>query len=390
MKTSEDFIIHNYDLKIKRILNRIKKELSKNNQRLIKKYHDEMIIHSLAKSTQAKQLQTILVLSRMLKKDWQTAKKSDIERISLKISQKFCDELGKETFYSYDHKKILKIFFRWMKLGSRNYPKVGDPPETRGIKTQMVLNKIARKDLITQKDRQKLLAACTGNLRDMAFIDCHLEAGTRPSEILNMRIHHVQFDEIGAILRVNGKTGTRIIRIIKSMPSLASWINAHPFKNDYDSPLWIILRHERFGIPLSYAAANAMVKRRAKSAGIKKRMNLHLFRHSSATESANYLTDAQMRERHGWSSYSKVPGRYVHLSHRDIDKAMIEHYGLTKKKRAKTPLECSICGNFNLPENDLCCKCGKALSLQAVTRLEKHRHALENISNKLKIPVFSE
>jgi len=277
-----------------------------------------------------------------------------------------------------------------MKLGSRNYLKVGDPPEIRGIKIQMVFNKIARKDLITDKDRQKLIDACAGNLRDIAFIDCHLEAGTRSSEILNLKIHHVQFDELGAILRVTGKTGTRIIRIIKSVPSLASWINVHPFKDNYDAPLWINLQNPRFGIPLSYSAAIAMVKRRAKNAGIKKRMNLHLFRHSSATESANYLTDAQMRERHGWSSYSRVPGRYVHLSHKDIDKAMMKHYGISKKQKIRTPIECQICGNYNLPENDICFKCGKALSLKAITRAEKQKHVLEDVFKELKIQVLSE
>lgn len=339
MKKSEDIIIHNYDLQIKRILKRVKNELSKNNQRIIKKYHQELIIQSLAKSTQVKQLQTILALSRMLKKDWKDAKKPDIERISIKISQKFCDHLGKETFYSYDHKKILRIFFRWLKLGSRSFPRVGDPPETKGIKTQIVFNNIARKDLITEKDRQKLLDACAANLRDRAFIDCHLEAGTRPSEILNLRVHHVYFDDLGAILKVNGKTGTRSIRIVKAAQSLSLWINVHPFKENYDAPLWIKLDSKRFGVPLSYAAANAMVKRRAKNAGIKKRMNLHLFRHSSATDAANYLIDAQMRERYGWSSYSKIPGRYIHLSQRDIDEAMMKHYGISNARIQKHSID---------------------------------------------------
>lgn len=390
MKKSDDVITYGYDWAIKNVLKKIKKELSKTNQKLIKKYHQEMIIQSLAKSTQLKQLQTILQLSRMLKKDWKDVKKSDIDKIALKISQRFGDELGKETFYSYDHKKILRIFFRWMKLGSRSYPKVGDPPETRGIKTQIVFNKIARKDLITQKDRQKLLEACAGNLRDRALIDCHLEAGTRPSEILNLRIHHIQFDELGAILKVNGKTGTRIIRIIKSVPSLASWISVHPFKDDYDAPLWINLRNQTFGTPLSYPSARAMIKRRAKKAGIKKKINLHLFRHSSATDAANYLTDAQMRERYGWSSYSRVPGRYVHLSHKDIDKAMMKHYGILKQKKKKVRIECRVCGNYNLPENDICYRCGKALSFNAIAREEKQRHILEDISRELKIPVILE
>ena len=39
------------------------------------------------------------------------------------------NEKGQETNYTYDHKKILKLFFRWFKLGSRDFKDVGDPAE---------------------------------------------------------------------------------------------------------------------------------------------------------------------------------------------------------------------------------------------------------------------
>lgn len=46
---------------------------------------------------------------------------------------------GKDTNYNYNHKKILRMFFRWLKLGNRDYKyclkkyKTGDPPETEDI-----------------------------------------------------------------------------------------------------------------------------------------------------------------------------------------------------------------------------------------------------------------
>ena len=384
---AQDQILHHYNTQIKRITNKIKKELSQNNQKLICKYHEEMIIHSLAKSTQVKQLQTMLTLSKMLKKDWKDTTKTDIRRIALLISKNFCDELGKETFYSYDHKKMLRIFFRWYKLGSRSYIEVGDPPETKQIRTHLVFNKLARADLITEEDRVKLLDSCAGNLRDRAFIDCHLEAGTRPGEILNLQIHHVHFDQLGATLQISGKTGTRIVRLIKSTPSLSSWLYVHPLRDDYDAPLWINTDKKRFGNALSYAAASAMVKRRAKNAKIKKRINLQLFRHSAATDAANYLTDAQMRDRHGWSSYSKVPGRYVHLTHKDVDNAMAEHYGLSKEiRKKKVPIQCKICDTKNHPNQEICWKCGKALSLKSVINI--NTKIFENISRHLSMPFY--
>lgn len=42
---------------------------------------------------------------------------------------------GQETSYTQDFKKVLKIFVRWLKLGSRNFNDVEDPPEIKHIKT---------------------------------------------------------------------------------------------------------------------------------------------------------------------------------------------------------------------------------------------------------------
>ncbi len=224
-------------------------------------------------------------------------------------------------------------------------------------------------------------------MRDRAFIDCHLEAGTRPGEILNLQICHVKFDKLGAILQISGKTGTRIVRLIQSVPSLASWISVHPFADDYDSPLWINMNKENFGNALTYAAANAMVKRRARIAKLKKPINLNLFRHSAATEAANYLTDAQMRERHGWSLYSKVPGKYVHLTHKDIDNALRKHYGISKETRKiTTPIKCRICETVNHQDQRICWKCGKTLSLRVLTQTNKKE--IGKLSQNLSISYY--
>ena len=76
---------------------------------------------------------------------------------------------GKETETSRDHKKVLKIFFRWYKLGSRSF-KVGDPIQTKGIKINRPEEKITREDLVTPTEESRLLHACGENARDRAFI----------------------------------------------------------------------------------------------------------------------------------------------------------------------------------------------------------------------------
>jgi hypothetical protein len=62
------------------------------------------------------------------------------------LVEEYADDSGQETNTSYDHKKILKIFFRWIKLGSREFQEVGDPDETRWIKPKRVKDNLSRED----------------------------------------------------------------------------------------------------------------------------------------------------------------------------------------------------------------------------------------------------
>jgi len=249
----KEFFIHDYDCKISNTYSLIEKELSPYNVQIIRKYDSELVKQSLAKATRLKHLQIMLNLTRFIKKDWEDVTKDDIDILVLKIVELYANDSGQETNTTWDHKKILKIFFRWFKLGSRSFREVGDPPETKPVKLRSVKDNIVREDLLTEDDRTKLLHACDENARDRAFIDVHFEAGTRPGEILSLRIKHVKFDNVGAVIKVDGKTGPRPVRLIRSVPNLAKWLDVHPLKNNPEAPLWILLDKARFGEPLNHS-----------------------------------------------------------------------------------------------------------------------------------------
>lgn len=365
--------IYDFDRSLQRILDKISKELSPDNQKLIIQYDKVMATQSISKAARRIHAQALLSLSHMLQKDWKDVTQNDIDDLVFKIMDKHATPKGQETWSSFDQKKVLKMFFRWYKLGSRDHKQVGDPPETKNIKTKQVRDRLAREDLVTETDLTKLLHACGENARDRAFIDCHAEAGTRPGEILNLQLRHLTFDEYGAVIRVDGKTGTRNIRLIKSVPNLAHWKNVHPFKDDSDAPLWIMLKKEKYGKPFSYSAAMKMVKMRCKKACITKRVNLKLFRHSAATNSAKFMTESQLKMRYGWSHISEMPARYVHLIDADVEEAIFDHYGIKKKVEVKIngPKICPICETQNSQESIGCSKCGKPLDLKTAVKAEE-------------------
>ncbi len=115
----KSFSIYDYDDRIRRTYKLIKRDLSKQNQELIRNYDTAMISQGLGKAARLKNLQIVLNLSRFLRKDWKDATRNDIEKVVIEIANRYSDPTGQETYTTYDHKKILKMFFRWLKLGSR-------------------------------------------------------------------------------------------------------------------------------------------------------------------------------------------------------------------------------------------------------------------------------
>lgn len=327
--------IHDYDQRIEAMLRTINRELSPKNSQLISNYNKEMVKDSLAKATRRKHLEVLLLQSRIINKDWDQTTKQDIDQLVYHIMQKYSPESGQEANCTADHKKVLKIFFRWLKLGSRNYTEVGDTEETKKIRTKKIKSKIVREHLLTEEDLEKLLRACGGNLRDKALIHVQYEAGTRPGELLSLKIKHVKFDEHGAFIYVDGKTGARAVRIVTSVPSLAAWLDAHPFRENPEAPVWINLRRDKYGEVVNWASANRILKAVCKRAKLSKKVSLKLFRHTEATNSAKFMTEAQLRIRHGWTPTSKIPANYVHLVNADVDKSYLSHLGIIKEENHK-------------------------------------------------------
>ena len=101
-------------------------------------------------------------------KDWKDVQREDIDECCYQIAQTYCDAKGLETHGSYDKKKDMRIFFRWFKTGNRVKNSQNDPEvyELQGIKMGKVKDRIAREDLFTEKDIEKLLSACYNSNRN--------------------------------------------------------------------------------------------------------------------------------------------------------------------------------------------------------------------------------
>jgi len=349
-----------------------RKQMSPKNLETFLAYNNDMIISSVSDNTRYKNLTHFGLLTKMLQKDWADVTKDDLRTLVANMMMRH-GENGKETGYTFILKISLRGIVRFVKLGSRGNPEDGELPMLKFIKSIRPKDKLTREDLPTDEEVQKILAACADSSRDKAMISVHAEAGTRIGELLGMKIKDFTIDKNGGMLKVDGKTGVRPIRIVKSVPYLTRWLNDHPNKDDQESPLWVYIHASNtFGNPINYVGFNAILRKRVKQAGITKRISSHLFRHKEITDLANKLTESESRMRHGWEKASLMPSKYTHLNQDDLDDKMLQIMGVKKPEtKEETLRECVFCKISYPVETRFCDTCSRPLDVADALQMEK-------------------
>lgn len=311
----------------------------------------------------------------MLNKPFEEAGKEDIFNLVQKIEQSHYSDWTK-----HDYKAMLRIFYKWLRRTDEF------PEEVKWIRPGRRRKNILPEELITEEEVKRLVESAS-HPRDKALVLVLYESGCRPGEILTLRIKNVQFDEYGAVLIANGKTGHRRVRVIASAPALATWLDSHPYRNNVDAPLWVSIGTRNNGSILKYGAAKSILKELAEKAGLRKRIYLYLFRHSRATKLANSLTEAQLKQHFGWTQDSRMASTYVHLSGRDVDSALLELNGIRidgeEKQEKFSVVLCPRCKNKNSPTSKFCNACGLCLDMKTAVQIDEARAKADRLMSEL-------
>jgi integrase/recombinase XerD len=374
--------IYDYDKIFEQTMRRLQSsnDVSEEDKASIKDLVEHLLVKGISKQRSVKYVNHLIVLARNAGCALEKLDKKGVEAVVSKINLANYTEHTK-----HDYKVILKKYFQWLRKCDEEEQEY--PEEVRWIKPRFKKKRLVPEALITPDELTKLVEAAE-NQRDRAFILTHYDGGFRIGETLSMKIMNVEFDKYSAVVRVDGKTGPRRVRLTISTPALASWISIHPFRNEPDAPLWVGVGTVGRNQPLSYCGARALLRRLAKKSGLKKRIYTHLFRHSRATELANILTEAQMKEHLGWVPGSDMPSTYVHLSGRDVDGALLKAHGITVDQETKlrvaiTLTKCSRCGKDISSDVQFCPACGMVLNPKAAVGLEEERMKADRLMDLL-------
>ncbi len=349
--------IHNYRDRLKREENLLSRsEIVEENKKLILEFKKELIASGISIPRVVRYMQTLRAISQIVNKPFTEWGKNEIIEVLSVIESRNYTIQTKNEF-----RKGMRKFFRWL-----------NGEDWKHLKLLKGEKKDNRKPETLSEEEIVAMIEAAEHPRDKALIALAYEAGLRIGELAGIKIKDITWNDRGARIRVRGKTGERVIPIVMSSPYLRRWLDIHPLK-DPDSYVFCSLSQRNFAEPLEYQSLTKIIKDAAKKAGIKKRVYPHILRHSRASKLANYLTESQMSQYFGWVQGSDMPRIYVHLSGRDIDKAIYRMYGLEKEEERREeikPVKCPRCGYLNAPTDRYCGRCALVLDEEERLRIE--------------------
>ncbi len=370
----ENSEFHQYEKKLENLIRRIKgistkgtngkwpayKLTEKNRKKLLEYYESLYSSGARSISRKIRIMSSTAQLFGWLEKDFDLVEKEDLVKLIVKISSK---KYSPHTIMMF--KVSIKQFWKWL-YGEDEYPKL-----VRFIKCTVKHNeKKLPEDLYSEEDIKKILSVCE-NPMNAALLAVTYESGARIGEIGNARIGSLEFKDIEATIVLNGKTGSRKVLLLMSVPYLKEWLSFHPGRDNKNSSLFVLTGNVNKGSPLTYGAARKIFRNSIEKAGINKAFNPHIFRHSRATFLAKYLNEAQLCEVFGWKyGSSDSPSVYVSLSQKQIYAPIKKIYGIKvdeeEDKSKLIPKNCEICNHLNKLETEICFRCSNPLSMKGM------------------------
>ena len=293
------------------------------------------------------------------------SKKSDLRKFAREDILSYLDSLKKTETQDPMHKwigthslhRIIIIkFFKWLYYPGIESKKRAKPKIVENLPNykRKEISIYKPTDLWSTEDDLLFLKYCPSK-RDRCYHTISRDLSCRPHEILNLKLKDVVFKSTVdakqyAEVLVNGKTGSRHIPLISSIPYIKDWLEAHPqrsYSNAYLIPNLSDRGQLRMLSPsgLRQIYKNYKTKLFPSLLGedipeedkhhikelLNKPWNPYIRRHSALTEKSKYLKENVLRQHSGWSRNSQMHLKYVHYFGNESSESILEEYGILPK-----------------------------------------------------------
>jgi integrase len=231
-------------------------EIQRENQKTIDDYIAARKIEAnISKYTQLNTSKTLKYFSRQINKNFQDVTREDVVSLLNSLRKNETQDPNHKWVGTYNlYLVIISTFFKWLYY-PKTEPKERPKPEViQNLKQLKRREKSAYKptDMWTQDDDILFLKYCPSK-RDRCYHAISRDSSCRPHELLNLKIKDVVFkmaeDRQYAEILVNGKTGTRAIPLINSVPYVKDMLDSHPQKNNPNA--YLIYNERIFGRSIS-------------------------------------------------------------------------------------------------------------------------------------------
>ena len=348
-------------------------------------------------------------------KQFKRMKRDDIIAFlnSLK-KQEDIDPLHKWIGSYNNYLALLTRFFRWLynpKLEPKQRPKPNIVQNIPILKRREV-SIYKPTDLWTGNDDLLFLKYCP-DIRIRCYHTISRDLSARPSEILDLRIKDIIFKSAGdkqyAECLVNGKTGTRHLPLINSLPYIKDWLDHHPARNNSNSHLICSMDAKNFAGRMTRFGIHRIYNKRYRSKFfpdllknpdvpaedkdkirelLKKPWNPYARRHSALTEKSKFLREHTLRQHAGWSGRSQMHLKYLHYFGNESSNSILQEYGILTKDNVEVdvlkPKQCPNCSEPNRPDSKFCAKCRMVLTYDAYSETLQEQQEKESEIQKLK------
>jgi integrase/recombinase XerD len=262
-------------------------------------------------------------------------------------------------------------------------------------------------DLWASQDDLLFLKYCHSK-REKCYHAMSRDLSCRPHEILKLKIKDISFKTLGnsqyAEVVVNGKTGSRPIPLINSIPYLKDYLDhEHPQPGNPNSPLicgtgkglgrhikpirvaHIYENYKKKIFPSLIVSPNVLPedKQRIREL-LKKPWNPYIRRHSALTEKSTILKEHVLRQHAGWTPGSQMHLKYLHYFGNESNESLLEAYGIVTPGQQidqLKPKQCPNCSEPNKPDSKFCAKCRMVLTYDAYNKtLEDQRKKEDDVS----------
>ena len=270
-------------------------------------------------------------------------------------------------------------FFKWLyypDIEPDNRPKppiIENIPKLRRKETSVY----KPSDLWTQQDDLLFLKYCPTK-RERCYHAISRDSSCRPHELVKLKIRDVAFKTTGnyqyAEALVNGKTGTRPIPLIDSIPYLKDYLDhEHPQPRNPNAPLicgtgkglgrhikafriyMIYDEYKKHVFPKLLESPSVLPEDKQKIAELlKKPWNPYIRRHSALTEKSTILKEHVLRQHAGWSGSSQMHLKYLHYFGNESNESLLEAYGIVASGQQidqLRPKQCPNCSEPNKPDS---------------------------------------